>query len=84
MKSWTASEDVPVSVSEEICSPPTRRITSPTTPIGSRAVTRIVSPGQAESHLLGQLGAGRDQVLAVVQDHQRSPGRQEVDHGGVG
>ena len=28
----------------------TRRITSPPTPIGSRAVTRIVSPGQAESH----------------------------------
>ena len=51
MKSWTASEDSPASVSEETCRPPTRRITSPATPIGSRAVTRIVSPGQAESHL---------------------------------
>ena len=41
-------------------------------------------PRAGREPLLGQLCAGRDQVLAVVQDHERSPGRQEIDHGRVG
>ena len=63
------------------CSGGTGQATSPVMPSASRLVASTFRSGQPCSKRLDQGGAGVDQVLAVVQDEQRSPAAQHLGEG---
>ncbi len=57
----------------------TRQLSSPATPIGSRLVVSRVNLGPASSNATISVGAGIQQMLAVVQHHQHPPVGDEPD-----